>query len=130
MPPVAEGLPRPDRLGYNQVTSRRTDMDAASNFGAPKILCVELDVAVLEGGCAVLKYAGYDPASASPKLAEILLGSQQFDLIVLSRLNDFDLHRIISLSDGADVLVLDGLTLPSELLSLVEQKLNGRQRRA
>jgi hypothetical protein len=37
-------------------------MDAASNFGAPKILCLELDVAVLEGGCAVLKYAGYDPA--------------------------------------------------------------------
>jgi hypothetical protein len=32
-------------------------------------------------------------------------------------LRDSDLHRIVSLADGAEVLVLDGLTKPSELLS-------------
>jgi hypothetical protein len=39
-------------------------------------------------------------------------------------LSDFDLGGIINLADGADVLVLDELTSPSELLSLVAQRLN------
>jgi CheY-like chemotaxis protein len=95
----------------------------------PKILCVESDSAVRESRCAVLKTLGYDAASASPQLAEILLRSRKFDLIVLSWLSDYDLQRIINLSDGAEVLVLEELTMPSELLSLLAQRLN-RQRRA
>jgi len=100
------------------------------DFGPAKILCVELDLFVLESRCAVLKYSGYYAASASPQVAEILLRSQKFDLIVLSSLRDSDLHRVISLSDGAEVLVLDGLTMPSKLFSLVAQRLNSHQRRA
>jgi hypothetical protein len=106
------------------------DMDTRSNFGADKILCVELDFTVLETRCAVLKYSGYDATPASPRVAEIALRSQRFDLIVVSTLSDSALHRIINLADGADVLVLDGLIMPSELLSLVAQRLNGHQRRA
>ena len=105
-------------------------MVTRSNFGAAKILCVELDVAVLESRCGVLKISGYDTASASPRLAEIVLRYQKFDLIVLSRLSGTDLHRIVNLADGADVLVLDGITMPSELLSLVAQRLKRHQRRA
>jgi hypothetical protein len=106
------------------------DMDARPNFGTAKILCVECDEAVLESRCAVLKYSGYDSASASPQLAEILLRGHKFDLLVVSSLNDSDLHRVTNLADGADVLVLDSFTLPSRLLSLVAQLLNRRQRRA
>jgi hypothetical protein len=95
-----------------------------------KILCVELDVGLLKSRCDVLKYAGYDTASASPHLAEIMLRCQKFDLIVLSKLSDSDLHRIINFADGADLLVLDGFTRPSELLSLVAQRLDRQQRRA
>jgi hypothetical protein len=95
----------------------------------PKILCVEGDPAVRESRCAVLKHSGYDTASGSSDIAETLLRSQKFDLIVLSWLNDSDLHRIVNFSDGAELLVLDYLTMPSELLSLVAQRLN-RQRRA
>jgi hypothetical protein len=62
-----------------------------------KILCVEADVAVRESRCAVLSYAGYDAASATPHLA-------------------------------ADVLVLDGFTMPLELLGLVAERLNRQQR--
>jgi hypothetical protein len=105
-------------------------MDARSNSGAARILCVESDVAVRESRCAVLKSSGYDVASASPHLAEIVLRSQKFDLIVLSWLRDSDLHRIINVSDGAEVLVLDCLTMPSELLSLIAQRLNRHERRA
>jgi DNA-binding response OmpR family regulator len=97
---------------------------------AAKILCVEGDVAVLESRCAVLKVSGYDSTSASPRVAEILLRSQKFDLIVISSLSDSDLHRVVNFSDGAEVLVLEELTFPSELLSLVAQRLNGHQRRA
>lgn len=100
------------------------------NARAAKILCVEPDVAVLESRCAVLKYSGYDTASASPQLAEIVLRSQKFDLLVLSSTHDHDLHRIVNLSDGADVLILDGITMPFELLALVDQRLNRQQRRA
>jgi hypothetical protein len=101
------------------------------DLGAAKILCVELDEAVLESRCAVLKYSGYNTASASPQLAEIVLRSQKFDLIVLSsRVSDYDLQRIVNLSDGADVLALDGFTAPSQLLYLVEHRLNRRHRRA
>jgi hypothetical protein len=57
-----------------------------------------------------------------------MLGSRKFDLVVLSMLSDFDLHRINNLADGADLLVLDGITSP--LLSLVAQRLERRQRRA
>ena len=105
-------------------------MATRSNSGANKILCVELDFTVLESRCAVLKYSGYDATPASPRVAEIALRSQRFDLIVVSTLSDSALHRIINLADGADVLVLDGLIMPSELLSLVAQRLNGHQRRA
>jgi hypothetical protein len=88
------------------------------DFGAAKILCVEPDSAVLESRYAILKYSGYDAVWASPQLAEIVLRSQNFDLIVLSNLSKSDLLKIINLA-GANVLVLYEITLPSELLSLV-----------
>jgi hypothetical protein len=107
-----------------------TGMATGSNFGTARILCVELDLDVRESRCAVLKHSGYDAASASPQVAEIVLRSQKFALIVVARLSDSDLHRIINLADGAEVLVLNELTMPSELLSLVAQRLNGHQERA
>jgi hypothetical protein len=98
-------------------------MATESNLGAAKILCVDFHMAVRESRCAVLKYSGYDAASASPEGVETVLRMQKFDLIVISTI---DLHRIINRSDGADVLVLDEFTMPSELLSLVAQRLNFR----
>jgi hypothetical protein len=94
-----------------------------------KILCVEWDESVLKSRCAVLKVSGYETTAASPELAETILRSQQFDLIVISGVSDFELHRIVDLANGANVLVLDEIILPAELLSLVAQRLD-RQRRA
>jgi hypothetical protein len=59
-----------------------------------------------------------------------VLRSQNFDLIVLSRLSDFDLHRLNNFADGSDVLVLDGFTSPSELLFLAAQRRNRGQQQA
>jgi DNA-binding response OmpR family regulator len=100
------------------------------NSGPAKILCVESDSALLESRCAVLKYSGYDATSVSPRVAERVLLSQKFDLIVVSWLAEQDSHMVMNLSDGAEVLVLDGFTMPSELLSLVAARLNRRPRKA
>jgi hypothetical protein len=58
-----------------------------------------------------------------------VLRSQKFDLIVVSSVSDSDLHRVINLSDGAGVLVLEETSMPAELISLVAQRF-GRQQRA
>jgi CheY-like chemotaxis protein len=105
-------------------------MNNRSNFGSAKILCVESDLAVRESRCAVLKRSGYDAASASPKVAEIVLRGHKFDLLVVSSVDSHDLHKLINLSDGAEVLVLEEITLPVEMLFLVAQRLNRQQRRA
>jgi DNA-binding response OmpR family regulator len=94
-----------------------------------KILCVEEDVYVRKSRCAILRDSGYDAASASPFVAQILLRSRKFDLIILSELADFDVTSLVNFSDGADVLVLEALTSPAELLSLVAERLD-RQRKA
>lgn len=99
------------------------------NSGPAKILCVESDSALLESRCAVLKYSGYDATSVSPRVAESMLLSQKFDLIVVSWLTEQDSHTVMNLSDGAEVLVLDRFTIPSELLSLVAARLNRRRRK-
>ena len=96
---------------------------------APRILCVESDLAVLESRCEVLKSSGYKASAASPQLAEIVLRYRKFDLIVISNVSEFDLHRIINFSDGAGVLVLDENMMPAELLAVIERRVN-RQKKA
>jgi hypothetical protein len=93
----------------------------------PNILCVEYDLAVGEGRCAILKSSGYNAVSTSPQVAEVVLRGRKFDLIVVSTLSNYDQDRIVNLSDGADVLVLDESTIPSELLLLVAERLNRNQ---
>jgi hypothetical protein len=52
-----------------------------------------------------------------------------FDLIVLSKLSGHEEHRILNVVDGAEVLLLDGLTMPAELLSLVAERLQSSEKR-
>ncbi len=73
----------------------------------PKILRVEGDFTLRESRCAVLKTSGYDAEAASPHLAEIVLRSQKFDLVVISWPDDRDLQSVVNFSDGAEVLVLE-----------------------
>jgi hypothetical protein len=53
-----------------------------------------------------------------------MLRSHNFDLLILSKLNT----GFIGIADGADVLVLDGFTMPLELLWLVAERLSRQQR--
>jgi hypothetical protein len=85
-------------------------------------------VSVRKNRCAILKYSGYDAASASPFVAERLLLSRKFDLIILSELADFDVNSLVNFTDGADVMVLEVLTTPAQLLSFLTQRLDLRRR--
>jgi hypothetical protein len=51
--------------------------------------------------------------------------SINFDLIVLSKVSDYEQYRILNVANGAQVLVLDGFTVPTEFLSLVAERLSG-----
>jgi hypothetical protein len=97
---------------------------------APRILRVEPDLAVRENRCAVFTTSGYDAISVSPQLAESTLRAPKFDLIVLSELSGHQENPILNVADGADVRVLDGSIRPTELLSLVAERLQSRNRHA
>jgi hypothetical protein len=62
-------------------------------------------------------------------MAESTLRARKFDLIVLSKLSGHEENPILNVADGADVLVLDGSTRPTELLSLVSERLQSRRNR-
>jgi DNA-binding response OmpR family regulator len=94
---------------------------------APRILCVVSNPAILESRCEALKASGYDASSATPQVAESVLLSQKFDLIVVSGLSGPDLQRVNNLAEGADMVVLSGLTLPSEMLFSVGQLLDRQE---
>jgi hypothetical protein len=85
------------------------------------ILCIALDANLLGSRCAVLKQAGFIVDSASPRMAEILLASRKFDLVVTSSMGDYEVNRIINLLDGAEVLVLEEFTRTTELLFRVDE---------
>jgi DNA-binding response OmpR family regulator len=93
------------------------------------ILCVESDDSLRASRCAVLESAGYHSVSASPKVAEILLSGQKFDLVVLSGLDEYNVSRIVNVADGAEILVLTGFIKPPALIHLVAEKIRHYQSR-
>jgi hypothetical protein len=106
-------------------------MTPAGKFGdnvVVAVLCVDPDLSILEGRCAVLQKSGYDAIGTTPQFAEIVLSGRNFDLIVISNLSDYQRDRLINLADGAKLLVLDeDITMPIELLHLVAERLPQRR---
>ncbi len=96
------------------------------NVGAARILCVDPDLPLLETRCALLEHSGYDVGIAPPQSAETVLGEQRFDLLILRSLDESVCQRLAALSQGAEVLILEGYTNPTELLSLVAKLLKSK----
>ena len=97
---------------------------------APRILCVEPDPRLLDTRCAILMHKGYDVYPASLRLAEFLLASQTVDLIILSsRLSGEERRKIATVAGNTQIMVLEGLTMPSDLLSEVAKLLHHEQAR-
>ena len=89
-----------------------------------RVLCTGNDPEVLHSRCAVLRPAGYEAQAATPPEVEILLRTEEFDLIIVSaRLSESEKGRILSAVGETPTYVLHGLTLAAELLSEVERRL-------
>jgi hypothetical protein len=68
---------------------------------------------------------GYDAVSSLFLEAEGILGSERFDLIVVSAfLSDQEKAEVLAIDDGmTPTIMLQGLTMAAELLTLVESRL-------
>jgi hypothetical protein len=90
-----------------------------------RLLCVGKELDSLQTRCAVLSHSGYDAKSATVAEAEILLRTEEFDLVIISAfLSQEEQDNVISAAPATPTLVLDGVTFPSELLAQVERRLS------
>jgi DNA-binding response OmpR family regulator len=89
-----------------------------------RLLCVGKDLALLRTRCAVLSQSGYDAQSATVPEAQILLRTEEFDLIIVSAfLGEWEKGCILSSAGKMPILILRGLTLARDLLLEVERLL-------
>jgi hypothetical protein len=89
-----------------------------------RLLCVGKELDSLQTRCAVLSHSGYDAKSATVAEAEILLRTEEFDLVIVSAfLSPEEQASVISAAGETPALVLEGVTFPPELLAQVERRL-------
>lgn len=89
-----------------------------------RLLCAGNQADLLESRCAVLRHAGYDAKAATLAEAETLLGTEKYDLVIISAwLSEWDRGRILLAAGETPTCVLRGLTFAPELLARVERML-------
>jgi hypothetical protein len=92
-----------------------------------RLLCTGEEPEVLRTRCAVLRHCGYDAQVATLTVAEILLRTEEFDLIIVSAwLGEWERGRILSAAGKTPAYVLPGFMLPREMLAQVDLLLPGR----
>jgi hypothetical protein len=91
---------------------------------AARVLCVGNEMDHLRTRCAVLESAGYIAKPADLPEAQILLRTEEFDLVVVSAwLNECDRGIILSAAGKTPVLMLTDLTFADKLLAEVDRAL-------
>jgi hypothetical protein len=89
-----------------------------------RVLCVGNEMDHLRTRCAVLGSAGYIAKSAALTEAQILLRTEEFDLVVVSAwLDEWDRSKILSAAGKSPTLVLTDLTFADKLLAEVQRAL-------
>jgi hypothetical protein len=87
-----------------------------------RLLCVGKEYLQLR--CAVLASAGYDAKSANVAKAEVLLRTEEIELVIVSAfLSQAERNRVNSAAGETPILVLEGIACPPELLAKVERRL-------
>jgi DNA-binding response OmpR family regulator len=88
-----------------------------------RILCIGADDSLLRTRCAVLAQNGHEAVCSLFPEAEAILGSERFDLIVISAcLRDREKAEVLAIIDGkTPTIMLEGLTMAPELLTLVDR---------
>jgi hypothetical protein len=88
------------------------------------ILCIGDNPHLLELRCAVLGHMGYDAKTVFIAQAFEELRSGEFDLVIMTKklaAEHSDLYAAIPV--GTQVLLLEGVTFPVQLLAAVSEKL-------
>jgi hypothetical protein len=89
-----------------------------------RLLCVGNGLDHLRTRCAVLESVGYIAKPADLPEAQILLRTEQFDLVVISAwLSEWDRGIILSAAGKTPALVLTDLTFGDKLLAEVDRAL-------
>jgi hypothetical protein len=77
-----------------------------------RLLCIGTELDSLQTRSAVLNHCGYDAKSATIPEAEILLRTEEFDLVILSAfLSQEERGRLILAARDTPTLVLEGRTV-------------------
>ena len=83
----------------------------------PQILCVGNEPDLLGLRCTILDEAGYACQAASLEDAEAPHKSGKFDIVIVSgKVSEHEKRWIASLAQEAQLLFLDGVTFPRDLL--------------
>jgi hypothetical protein len=111
--------------GYIDDTPSHLHVKGFSMLSGPaRLLCVGKDLDLLRTRCAVLSQSGYESESATVLDAELLLRTEEFDLVIVSAfLDEWEKGRVLSAAGKSPTLVLRGLTLAPDLLVEVERRL-------
>ena len=89
-----------------------------------RLLCVGSDAVHLKTRCDVLVTVGYTARSVTVAEAELLLQTDEFDLVIVSAfLGEREKGRILAAVGKTPTLVLTQLTFADDLLIQVEQVL-------
>ena len=90
-----------------------------------RILCVGNEMTLLRIRSQVLAHAGYSSQTATVKDAAEVVSKEAFDLVIVAAfLNEEDKRRVLSAAGDTRTLVLQGFTVPPELLAAIEAKLS------
>ena len=87
-----------------------------------QILCVASEARLARTQSEILRRSGYNTLSASFNEASNLLASKYYDVVVISDdMRAYEITQIVDWVDRARIIVLTGLTLPTDLLTLVRE---------
>jgi hypothetical protein len=105
------------------ILDHHTGAFSMSSYPA-RVLCAGNELEVLHSRCAVLRHDGYEAQAATLSEVEILLRTEEFDLIVFSgSLSEAERGHILSAAGETPTYVLQRPTLAEELLARVERML-------
>ena len=92
-----------------------------------RILCIGMDLLLLQTRQLLLNSKNYDSAIALPGVVNRELLAGGFDLLIISvSVGRMESNRIVALKAGnTRTLVLDTLVMPDELLGMIEEALAG-----
>jgi hypothetical protein len=89
-----------------------------------RILCIGDNPHLLELRCAVLAHMGYAAKTVYIAEAYDQMWSVKFDLVIMtSRLAEEHSDLYAAIAAGTQVLLLNGVTFPAQLLAAVAEKL-------